>query len=72
MKTRHSAIAAELGIEDFANLNLEKATKLARERGMAARADLFREMYRHGIASVRTLFHPPKRHGTPATCADCA
>lgn len=72
MKTPRNTATAGLGIDDFSNLNLERATKLAHERGMAARADLFREMFRLGIASVRTVFKAPKPHGTPATCADCA
>ena len=72
MKTSQSTGASGLSADDLSNLNLERATKLARERGMAARADLFREMFRYGIASVRTLFNAPKPHGTSATCADCA
>ena len=72
MKTPQNRIAAELGIADLSNLDLEKATKLARERGMAARADLFREMFRQGVASVRTLLSTPGRHGSPSHCADCA
>ncbi|MCL5777605.1 hypothetical protein M1105_11490 [Limibaculum sp. FT325] len=54
---------------DISRIDLDAAYRAARERGMAERARVARELARAAVAGVRRLFTAPEATGNP--CEAC-